>query len=203
MTPVQKAAKRMIDLIVAASGMFFLLPLMIFVAIKIKLDSAGPIFFLQERLGYQGNPFTIIKFRSMYPDSEKEGPALSFQTDKRVTKWGLKIRKWKMDELPQLYNILRGEMSLVGPRPERKHFIDKMAVNHSPFDRLHQVKPGLTSLGMISCGYASNIEQLIHRTTYDVRYIERYSLSLDFYIIFSTLRMLVMPVVFPYHLNLK
>lgn len=183
----QKVIKRSLDIVIASGSLIMLLPLLIYIAIKIKLDSAGPVFYFQERIGLRGIPFVIFKFRSMYEHSEVNGPALSFPNDKRITSWGNTIRKWKLDELPQLLNIIIGDMSLVGPRPERKYYIDKVSETYPYFKYLCQVKPGLTSLGMIKFGYAQNVEQIIKRMKYDIAYLESYSLYLDLQIIYYTL----------------
>ena len=127
----------------------------------------------------------------MYEDSEKNGPTLSSANDIRVTKWGKKIRKWKLDELPQLLNVLLGDMSLVGPRPERKYYIDKVSAIYPYFNYLHQVKPGLTSLGMITFGYAQNVQEMIQRMRYDITYLENYSLFLDLQILYFTFRSII------------
>lgn len=187
----QKIIKRLLDIVIASGGLILLFPLLIYIAIKIKLDSAGPVFYFQERIGLHGIPFVIFKFRSMYENSEMNGPALSSVNDKRITKWGNTIRKWKLDELPQLLNVIIGDMSLVGPRPERKYYVDKVSEIHPYFKYLHQVKPGLTSLGMIKFGYAQNVEQIIKRMKYDMAYLESYSLYLDFRIIYYTLHSII------------
>jgi len=183
----QKNIKRAVDIVAALSGLICLFPLMIYVAIRVKLDSRGPVFYFQERLGFKGVPFIIYKFRSMVEGAEQNGPTLSFVNDNRVTNWGRTMRTWKLDELPQLFNVLIGTMSLVGPRPERKYYIDIVSPIYPYFDYLHQVKPGLTSLGMIKFGYARNVAQIIQRMKYDVEYVERYSLLLDFKILYYTL----------------
>ncbi len=187
MRPWQKIIKRVLDVIIASGSLVLLFPLLIYIAIKIKLDSTGPVFYFQKRIGLKGVPFVIFKFRSMYEHSETDGPALSFANDKRITRWGHTIRKWKLDELPQLLNILIGDMSFVGPRPERKYYLDKVAEKYAYCKYLHQVKPGLTSHGMIKFGYAQNVEQIIKRMKYDILYLENYSLYVDFKIICYTL----------------
>jgi len=184
----QQAIKRATDLFVAGVTIVFLSPLYLFAAIKTKLSSKGPIFYKQERIGLYGQPFYIIKFRSMYTDAEKEGPKLSSDTDSRITKWGKIMRKWRIDEIPQFFNILKGDMSLVGPRPERQFFIDKIVATHPHYKYLHRVKPGLSSWGMVEYGYAENVEQMIERMKYDLLYIQNCSIILDWKIKIYTLK---------------
>lgn len=187
----QRIIKRAMD--ITASLLVFLLlwPLYVFIAVKVRLSSSGPIFYSQERIGKNGKIFRIYKFRSMYMDAEVKGPALSSENDERITPWGRIMRKWRFDELPQFYNILKGEMSLVGPRPERQFYIDQIIAKSPEYKHLQKVKPGLTSWGMVKFGYASNVDQMVERLKYDLLYIENMSLALDFKIMFYTVLIIV------------
>lgn len=183
----QKVIKRSIDVLVSILAIFILSPLYVINTIMVRRSSKGPILYKQERIGLNGVPFYILKFRSMYTDSEINGPALSSDNDQRITPWGKVMRKWRFDELPQFFNVLKGEMSLVGPRPERKHFIDIISRTHPHYRYLHRVKPGITSWGMVKFGYAENVPQMIERMKYDLLYVENCSLMLDFKIMIFTL----------------
>ena len=183
----QQNSKRLIDITVSAIALVFLSPLLLYAAIRTALSSRGPILYQQERIGYKGKPFTIWKFRSMHQDAEKNGPMLSTEDDQRITSWGRVMRKWRLDELPQLWNILRGEMSLTGPRPERRFYIDQIVTKHPEYKYLFKVKPGLTSWGMVKFGYASTVEDMIRRMTFDLMYVENLSLLLDLRIMLLTI----------------
>lgn len=163
-----------------------------FITLLIKTTSSGPVFYTQKRLGQNARPFTLYKFRTMQADAEKNGPQLSGDNDKRITKIGKFLRYWHIDELPQFWNILKGDMALVGPRPERPYFADFLSQEIPYYKIIYQQKPGLTSLGMIKYGYASNIEEMTDRLYYDIIYLNNPSLSMDVRIILDTIRYLVL-----------
>jgi lipopolysaccharide/colanic/teichoic acid biosynthesis glycosyltransferase len=155
-------------------------------AISVKLTSPGPIFYRQERIGKGGKPFMMVKFRSMKSDAENAGPALSKDNDPRITPFGLFMRKVRLDETPQFWNVLIGDMSLVGPRPERQYFIDQIVLKAPHYKHLLKVRPGITSWGMVKYGYAENVDQMIRRMKYDLLYIENMSIAVDLKILIYT-----------------
>jgi len=162
-------------------------PLILFLAIGIKLSSKGPILYSHERIGRFGKPFTLYKFRSMTEEAEINGPALSSKNDNRITPFGKFMRKSKLDELPNFFNVLKGDMSLVGPRPERKFYIDQIIQKAPHYLHLQKVKPGITSWGQVKYGYAENVDQMVERLKYDILYIENMSLYVDFKIMIYTI----------------
>jgi exopolysaccharide biosynthesis polyprenyl glycosylphosphotransferase len=182
----EKNIKLTLDKLVSLFLLVFLSPVYLYLTLRIKRDSEGPALIKQERIGYLGKPFMMYKFRTMRKDAEKEGPTLSSEDDDRVTRFGQIMRKYRLDELPQFWNVLKGDMSIVGPRPERKHYIDQIVKQAPYFYLLHNVRPGITSLGMVKFGYARNINEMIERMNYDILYYENMSLMLDLKIIIYT-----------------
>ena len=187
----QKGVKRLADIFMSLLCLIIFIPLYAFIALRVRVSSKGPIFYKQERVGINGTPFLIYKFRSMYTDSENLGPQLSRIGDDRITPWGGVMRKWRLDELPQFWNVIKGEMSIVGPRPERQYFIDQIMARSPHYKHLLKVRPGITSWGQVKYGYASNVDEMIHRLRFDILYIENRSLALDIKILFYTLLVLM------------
>jgi exopolysaccharide biosynthesis polyprenyl glycosylphosphotransferase len=184
--PKQIILKRAFDIAVSLFCLLILSPVYFVIAVIIKLTSRGPVFYSQERIGLHGKPFTIYKFRSMNHGAEKNGPALSSKDDSRITKVGKFLRKTRLDELPQFFNVLTGTMSVVGPRPERKFFIDQIIQKAPQYTHLQKIKPGITSWGQVKYGYAENVEQMIRRMKYDILYLENISFLLDLRILIYT-----------------
>ena len=183
--------KRILDVAVSLLAFLLLWPLYLYIAIRVRLSSSGPIFFAQERIGQFGKPFKIYKFRSMEIGAERNGPQLSHENDPRCTPWGAVMRKWRLDEIPQFWNVLKGDMSLVGPRPERAFFIDRIVEKAPHYKHLLKVRPGITSWGQVKYGYASNLEEMLQRLKFDILYIENMSLALDMKILFYTVVVLL------------
>lgn len=183
----ERIAKRVIDLTVAVLSLTLVSPLLLIIAIAIKLDSKGPVFFSQERVGKNGKPFNVIKFRTMIQDAEAAtGPVWATEADPRITKVGRVLRHLRLDEIPQAFNILRNEMSLVGPRPERQFFVEKITELYPLYPRRHQVKPGITGWAQVKQGYDTTLEASRLKLKYDLFYLENISLRLDFKIIMYT-----------------
>lgn len=182
----QFSLKRAVDISFSALALFILTPALLVFALLVRLSSPGPIFFSQERIGKFGRPFMIYKFRTMYLDAERDGPQLSSTSDPRITPIGRWLRRTRMDELPQFWNVLKGDMSLVGPRPERQFFIDAIIEQAPHYRHLHKVRPGITSWGQVKFGYAENVEQMVRRLKYDILYIENMSLAVDLKILAYT-----------------
>ncbi len=182
----QYSVKRLMDILLSLLALVLLSPVFLVTAIIVKCTSPGPIFYAQERIGYRGKPFKMHKFRSMYVDAEASGPALSSDDDPRITPFGRIMRKYRLDEIPQFYNVLKGTMSLVGPRPERQYFIDKIVERAPEYMLLHKVKPGITSWGQVKYGYAENVDEMVERLRYDLLYLENMSLATDIKILLYT-----------------
>jgi exopolysaccharide biosynthesis polyprenyl glycosylphosphotransferase len=183
----QSFSKRLVDIIAAVVGLIFLLPMFIIISIIIKKSTAGNVLYKQERVGKNGRLFTIYKFRTMLENAENETPLLTQQNDNRITKIGKLLRKYRIDELPQLYNVLIGDMSLVGPRPERKFFVDQLIEKSPKYKLIQNVQPGITSLGMVKFGYAHNLLEMQKRLRFDLIYLENRSFILDIKILFYTI----------------
>ncbi|MBQ7042737.1 MAG: sugar transferase [Muribaculaceae bacterium] len=180
--------KRVSDIVISFLTLLFISPLLLAVAIAVRCSSKGPVFYKQRRIGYHKRPFNIYKFRSMYVDAEVSGPALSTLNDPRITQVGRFLRKYRLDELPNFWNVLRGDMSLVGPRPEREYYIKQIMAKAPYYTLIHQVRPGITSWGMVKYGYASDVDGMIERLRYDLLYIENVSLLIDLKILFYTVQ---------------
>ncbi|OKS86933.1 hypothetical protein RG47T_2391 [Mucilaginibacter polytrichastri] len=183
--------KRGFDVLFSTGVMIAGAPVFVVLYIATKVSSKGPVFYRQERIGRNLRPFYIYKFRSMYIDAEKFGPQLSSDHDPRITKWGRIIRRTRLDELPQFWNVFKGEMSVVGPRPERQHYIEQLVKRTPNYKKLLRVKPGITSIGQVYYGYAENVDQMRDRCRYDLLYLENISLNSDINIIFKTVKVMV------------
>ena len=182
----QANVKRLIDVGFSFLAIVLFFPIFIFIACWIKFESKGPVFYKQERIGKFGAPFIIYKFRTMVENAETNGPELSSHNDQRITRIGQFLRRTHLDEVPQFYNVIRGEMSLVGPRPERKYFIDQIIKEAPHYTHLHTIRPGITSWGQVKYGYASDVDEMIKRLPYDIVYLKNISLYIDFKILIYT-----------------
>ena len=182
----QYSVKRMFDIILSLLALILLSPVFLFTAIMVKCTSPGPVFYAQERIGYRGKPFKMHKFRSMYTDAEACGPALSRDDDPRITPFGRFMRKVRLDEIPQFYNVLKGTMSIVGYRPERQFYIDQIVKRCPEYLLLQRIKPGITSWGQVKYGYASTVDEMCERLKYDLLYMENMSITTDLKILIYT-----------------
>ena len=182
----QKHLKRFCDIFFSLVAIILLLPVYLVLAIGVKISSKGPVFYTQERIGYKGKPFQIIKFRSMVQNAENGCPQLSSANDPRITRFGKFLRKTRLDETPQFINVLVGDMSLVGPRPERQYYIDQIVKKAPQYRLLFRIRPGITSWGQVKYGYAENVDEMVERLKWDILYIENMSLPMDIKILIYT-----------------
>ncbi|RQP08854.1 sugar transferase [Parapedobacter defluvii] len=182
--------KRVFDIVFSALVIVAGLPVYALLALITKITSPGPVFYRQERIGKDQKPFYIYKFRSMRVDAEQAGPQLASDDDPRITKWGKFMRKTHLDELPQFWNVLKGDMAIVGPRPERRHFIDEIKERKPEYMQLFRLKPGITSIGQVYYGYAENVNQMCERVNYDLDYLSTMSLKTDLDIILQTVKVM-------------
>lgn len=187
----EENVKHFIDKVVSVIVLIVFFPLFAYLAYRVKKDSPGPVIFRQERIGYRGTPFLIYKFRTMYAGAETDTPKLAEEDDQRITPFGSFMRKYRLDELPQFWNVLKGDMSLVGPRPERRYFIDRIVKKAPYYYLMHNVRPGITSLGMVKYGYAKNVDEMIERLAYDMMYYENMSLLFDLKILIYTVKTVI------------
>ena len=189
MTAVERALKRVGDVVGAIVLLIVLSPVFIYIYMRQKMNASGPVFYRQERIGKGGKPFYIYKFRTMVVDAEKDGvPQLEQADDPRLTSFGRSLRKHHLDELPQIWNVLKGDMSFVGYRPERKYFIDQIMQQNADYALLYRTCPGVTSLATIENGYTDTLEKMLRRLDMDLYYLRHRSLCLDVKIVFNTLR---------------
>ena len=191
MSEWQYSLKRIMDVAIASVALVLLSPVYLITAIIVKSTSPGPVFFTQERIGQYGRPFKMHKFRSMYVDAEAAGPALSSDNDPRITPFGRFMRRVRLDEIPQFYNVLRGTMTMVGPRPERQYYIDLIVERAPEYMLLQRLKPGITSWGQVRYGYASTVDEMVERLRYDLLYIENMSIATDIKILLYTIKIII------------
>lgn len=188
MGAAERSIKRITDIVCAALGLVLLSPVFIVIAVLLKCQRDGRVFFSQERIGYGGKPFNIYKFRTMSSMVEDEGPQLISMPDAaQSTRVERFIRKHHLDELPQLWNVLKGDMSLVGPRPERRYFIEKIMEHTNDYELIYEMRPGLTSEATLYNGYTDTMEKMLKRLEMDIRYLENRSLWMDFKIVVNTI----------------
>jgi exopolysaccharide biosynthesis polyprenyl glycosylphosphotransferase len=183
--------KRVLDITISAVSLTLLSPFLLYLIVRIRADSKGPAFYFQERIGRLGSPFNILKFRTMYCDSENGTPRLSSEKDTRITPFGKFLRKYRLDEIPQFWNILKGDMSLVGPRPERRFYINQIIEKAPYYCLLYKIRPGLSSWGPIRIGYADTTDKMVERLNYDIIYMENMSILNDFKILIYTIEILI------------
>lgn len=186
-------AKRVFDIVVSSALLLFTLPITAVAAALVKIESRGPIFYSQERIGLDGEAFTVVKFRSMTVDAEKDGPQWAAKKDARVTRIGHILRKTRIDEIPQVFNVLRGDMSFVGPRPERPVFVAELREHLRFYDERHRLKPGITGWAQINYPYGASIDDAREKLSYDLYYVKNASIFLDLLILLQTVRVIIFP----------
>jgi exopolysaccharide biosynthesis polyprenyl glycosylphosphotransferase len=187
----QQSVKRVFDILMSLFALVLFFPIMVYVAVRVKRDSPGPIFYKQERIGKDGHPFYMYKFRTMYVGAEQNGPQLSSQNDERITPFGAIMRKYRLDELPQFWNILKGDMSVVGPRPERRYFINQIEEKAPYYCLIYKIQPGLLSWGPIKIGYSDTVEKMVERLNYDIIYMDNMTLLNDLKIMIYSLEVII------------
>lgn len=185
-----KLFKRSFDILFSLAVMIIGAPIFFLVAFLTKLSSKGPVFYKQERIGLNEKPFYIYKFRSMYTDAEKLGPQLASDADPRITPWGRFMRKTRLDEIPQFWNVLKGDMAIVGPRPERAHFIEQIVEKAPSYKKLLSIKPGITSIGQVNFGYAQTVDEMCERMLLDLQYLHEINFFSDVQIILKTVKVM-------------
>ena len=191
MNCVERGIKRAFDIVASLLGLIILSPAILYVYIRLRRQGDGPVIFRQERIGLHGRPFHILKFRTMRLDAEQDGvPQLAEKSDNRLTPVGRYLREHHLDEMPQLWNVLVGDMSFVGYRPERQHFIDQIMKENSDYEQLYQIRPGITSMATIYNGYTDTMEKMLIRLQMDLEYLQKRSLWIDLKIIFTTVRLI-------------
>ena len=191
MNGFERMLKRAFDIVASFLGLILLSPIILYVYIRLKRQDDGPVIYRQERIGYKGKKFDILKFRTMTTDSEQDGiPQLAEKDDNRLTPVGKFLREHHLDELPQLWNVLVGDMSFVGPRPERKYFIDKIMIENPDYEKLYQIRPGITSMATIYNGYTDTMEKMLVRLQMDLEYLQKRRLWLDLRIILTTISLI-------------
>lgn len=188
----QQAVKRILDVVASIIAIIILMPVYVITALIVKVTSKGPVFYSHERIGLHGKPFTMHKFRSMCQDAEAKGPQLSSENDPRITRFGRFMRQVRLDEIPQFWNVLKGDMSLVGYRPERQHYIDQIMEKAPHYRLLFKIKPGITSWGQVKYGYAENVREMVQRLRYDMLYLQNMSLGMDFKIMIYTVLIVIL-----------
>ncbi len=191
-TRIAAKERRTRDVVICVALLVLTLPVMLLAALLIRIDTRGPVFYRQLRVGLHGAPFTLLKFRSMRLDAESGGPRWASERDPRVTRVGRFLRATRIDELPQLFNVLRGEMSLIGPRPERPHFVEQLAEIIPSFDQRTSVLPGITGWAQVNYPYGASVEDARRKLSYDLYYVRHRSLMLDLRILLATVRVVML-----------